>query len=445
MLGDYRIKGRRASDIAADIERAVGAGELAPGATLPPLRDLAGELGVNPNTVAAAYRLLRDRGVIETAGRKGSRVRPRPVTTPRDQIHIPVPPGATDLSSGNPDTALLPALAPAVAVAAAQGDRDPVLYGHPTADPGLLDLAGAAFRADGVPGGRLAVCSGSLDAIERILTSRLRPGDLVATEDPGWGSLLDLLPALGLRPVSVRLDDEGPLPDSLAAALAAGARAVILTVRAQNPTGAALTERRAADLRAVLAGYPGALLIEDDHGHGMVDLPYRPLVGGTAAHWAVVRSASKAYGPDLRIALAIGDPETIDLVLGRQRLDAGWVSLLLQRTVAELWRADAAPAGTVAAVYRARREALLAALAAHGIEAHGASGLNVWVPVPDEPGVVAALVQSGWVVAPGARFRMQSPPGIRITIAGLEEARAPRLAADLAGVLHSSGGRSRST
>ncbi|MGK4584582.1 aminotransferase class I/II-fold pyridoxal phosphate-dependent enzyme [Kitasatospora sp. HPMI-4] len=441
MLGDYRIRGRRASDIAADIERAVGTGELPPGAALPPLRDLAEELGVNPNTVAAAYRLLRDRGVIETAGRKGSRIRPRPVTTPRDQIHIPVPPGATDLSSGNPDPALLPALGPALAVAAARSDHGPVLYGHPAADRDLLDLAGAAFGADGVPDGRLAVCSGSLDAIERILVSRLRPGDPVAAEDPGWGSLLDLLPALGLRPVPVRMDDEGPLPDSLAAALAAGARAVVVTVRAQNPTGAALTAERAAELRTVLAGYPDALLIEDDHGHGMVDQPYRPLVG-TATHWAVVRSASKAYGPDLRVALAIGDQETIGRVLGRQRLGAGWVSLLLQRTVAELWRSGAAPAERVAAVYRERRDALLTALAAHGIEAHGASGLNVWVPVPDEPGVVAALVQSGWVVAPGTRFRMQSPPGIRITTAALDPAGARRLAADLAGILHASAGRS---
>ncbi|MEU1097496.1 GntR family transcriptional regulator, partial [Streptomyces sp. NPDC005877] len=84
MLGEYRISGRRASDIAADVERAVGTGQLAPGQPLPPLRELAGELGVNPNTVAAAYRLLRDRGVIETGGRRGSRVRPRPASTARD-------------------------------------------------------------------------------------------------------------------------------------------------------------------------------------------------------------------------------------------------------------------------------------------------------------------------------------------------------------------------
>ncbi|MFB7619527.1 aminotransferase class I/II-fold pyridoxal phosphate-dependent enzyme [Kitasatospora sp. NPDC056181] len=443
MLGDYPIKGRRASEIAADVEQGVSSGRLAPGTALPPLRDLAGELGVNPNTVAAAYRLLRDRGVIETAGRKGSRIRPRPATTPRDQIRMPVPPHARDLSNGNPDPAQLPDLTPALAAAAEAARRDPVRYGHPAADPGLLALAAEGFRADGLPAGPVAIASGSLDTIERILVTRLRPGDTVAVEDPGWGSLLDLLPALGLRAASVRLDDEGPLPDALARALEGGARAVIVTCRAQNPTGAALTAGRAQALRAVLAEHPGVLLIEDDHGHGIVDQPYHPLAGAGSEHWAVVRSAAKAYGPDLRLSYAVGDAETIGRVLGRQRLGAGWVSHLLQCTVAELWRADAAPPARVAAAYRARRDALIGELAARGIEAHGASGLNVWVPVPDETTVLGALVQRGWVAAPGARFRVESPPGLRITVAELDPADARRLADDLAAVLGTGGDVSR--
>ncbi|MFD5922132.1 aminotransferase class I/II-fold pyridoxal phosphate-dependent enzyme [Kitasatospora sp. NPDC058201] len=443
MLGDYRITGRRASEIAADVEQGVSSGRLAPGTALPPLRDLATELGVNPNTVAAAYRLLRDRGVIETAGRKGSRIRPRPPHTPRDQLRLPVPPNARDLSNGNPDPALLPDLTPALAAAAEAARRAPVRYGGSAADPGLLALAGAGFAADGLPAGPIAVASGSLDTIERILATRLRPGDAVAVEDPGWGSLLDLLPALGLRAAPVRLDDAGPLPGALAEALTGGARAVVVTSRAQNPTGAVLTAGRAEELRAVLAGHPDVLLIEDDHGHGIVDQPYHPLAGAGPTHWAVVRSAAKAYGPDLRLSVAVGDEDTIGRVLGRQRLGAGWVSHLLQCTVAELWRTDAAPAGRVAAAYRARRDALIGDLAARGIAAHGASGLNVWVPVPDETTVLASLVQRGWVVAPGARYRLQSPPGLRITVAELDPAEARRLADDLAGVLGTGGAVSR--
>src|SRR6185312_1568014 len=106
--GQYRISGTGAQAIASDVEAAISSGALTPGAELPSIRELAGQLSVNANTVAAAYRLLRERGAVETAGRRGTRVRERPATTPRSLRGIAVPPGARDLSSGNPDPALLP-------------------------------------------------------------------------------------------------------------------------------------------------------------------------------------------------------------------------------------------------------------------------------------------------------------------------------------------------
>ncbi|MFF5585532.1 aminotransferase class I/II-fold pyridoxal phosphate-dependent enzyme [Streptomyces hygroscopicus] len=417
MLGEYPIAGRRAAEIAASVERAVGAGELSPGQPLPPLRELAERLGVNPNTAAAAYRVLRERGVIETAGRRGSRVRARPASTPREWIGVDAA-GARDLSGGNPDPALLPPLGAPLAAAAARAAERPTLYGAPDVVPEVAGLARAALDADGVPAGPVAVTSGALDAIERVLAAHLRPGDAVAVEDPGWGSLLDLIPALGLRVVPVAVDDDGPLPERVEQALAQGARALVVTDRAQNPTGAAVSEPRARELRTVLAGHPAVLLIEDDHGHGIVDLPLRPLAGGTD-HWALVRSTAKAYGPDLRLAVLTGDPVTLDRVRGRQRLGPGWVSHLLQDAVAWLWRTGAVDAAAVAASYDARRAALVRALRERGIAAHGRSGMNVWVPVPDETGAVARLLASGWATAPGARFRVASPPGVRLTVSPL--------------------------
>ncbi|MFF4658302.1 aminotransferase class I/II-fold pyridoxal phosphate-dependent enzyme [Streptomyces sp. NPDC001381] len=418
MLGEYPIQGRRAADISASIERAVGEGVLEPGQPLPPMRELAVTLGVNPNTVAAAYRTLRERGVIETHGRRGSRVRPKPATTGREKVRVDVPAGVRDLADGNPDPALLPPLAGAFAAAAARGDRAPVLYGADPVDPELAQAARAALDADGVPAGPLTVASGSLDAVERVLTAHLKPGDGVAVEDPGWGRTLDLVPALGLRTVPVGVDDEGPLPGDLRAALEAGARAVLVTDRAQNPTGASVSAARAGELRAVLAGHPRTLLIEDDHGHGIVDLPLHPLAGVTR-HWAFVRSVAKAYGPDLRLAVLTGDAVTVDRVRGRQRLGPGWVSLLVQRAVVRLWADGAVDGRAVAASYRERREALTAALAERGVASHGRSGMNVWVPVPDETGAVARLLHAGWAVAPGARFRLGSAPAIRITVSTL--------------------------
>ncbi|WP_423509543.1 aminotransferase class I/II-fold pyridoxal phosphate-dependent enzyme [Streptomyces xinghaiensis] len=418
VLGDYRIQGRRAAEIAASVEEGVGAGALAPGRRLPPLRELAGELGVNPNTVAAAYRLLRDRGVIETDGRRGSRVRARPASTARESIRVEAPPGGRDLSTGNPDPALLPPLGPALTEAARRCAGRPVLYGAPSVDPELARAARASLDADGVPDGPVAVTSGSLDAIERVLAAHLRPGDAVAVEDPGWGSMLDLVPALGMRAVPVAVDDAGPLPGEADRALREGARALVVTDRAQNPTGAAVSAARAAELRAVLARHPRTLLIEDDHGHGIVSLPLHPLAG-SVPHWAFVRSTAKAYGPDLRLAVFTGDALTTDRVRGRQRLGPDWVSHLLQHTVTELWRSGAVDPAAVARSYGARREALVAALRRRGVAAHGRSGMNVWVPVPDETGAVARLLRAGWAVAPGARFRTASRPGVRVTVSPL--------------------------
>ena len=418
MLGEYRIQGKRAAEIAASVERALGAGQLDPGQPLPPVRELASRLEVNPNTVAAAYRTLRERGVIETAGRRGSRIRSKPATTARELSRPDVPSGVRNLSDGNPDPDLLPRLGGALTAAAELHDQAPTLYGVAVVDPDLERLARAELDADGVPGGPVVVTSGSLDGIERVLAAHLRPGDAVGVEDPGWHSVLDLVPALGLRAVPVGVDTEGPLPGDVRAALEGGARALIVTDRAQNPTGAAVSAPRARALRALLGECPETLLVEDDHGHRIVDLPLHPLAGATR-HWAFSRSVAKAYGPDLRLAVLTGDTVTMDRVQGRQRLGPGWVSRLLQRAVAGLWSSGAVDTGAVASAYGRRRDGLIDALAERGIQAYGRSGMNVWVPVPDETTAVARLLHSGWAVAPGARFRMSAPPGLRITVSTL--------------------------
>ncbi|UMB70847.1 GntR family transcriptional regulator [Mycobacterium paraterrae] len=54
------------------IIEAIRAGTLAPGARLPTVRELAGELGLAVNTVARAYRELEAAGIVETRGRFGT-------------------------------------------------------------------------------------------------------------------------------------------------------------------------------------------------------------------------------------------------------------------------------------------------------------------------------------------------------------------------------------
>jgi DNA-binding transcriptional MocR family regulator len=422
------IAGATASEIADSIERAVRQARLGPGDRLPTIRQLGPRLGVSPTTVAAAYGRLRARGVVTARGRGGTAVAERP-PLPVDGPPAPLPPGVRDLTHGGPDPALLPPLDPALA----EVDRHHHLYGEDPVLPELAALATAQLEADGVPVAGLAVVGGALDGVERVLQAHLRPGDGVAVDDPGFPPALDLIRAMGLRPEPVPVDDDGPLPDGLAAALGAGSRAFVTTLRAQNPTGAVATPARLRELRRVLAGHPEVVAVEDDHAGPVAGAPGVTLAGDDRPRWAHVRSVSKWLGPDLRLALLTGDPGTVARVQGRQLVGTGWVSHLLQRLAVAMWSAPGgvAPLEEGRETYRRRREALAAALAARGVEAHGRSGMNLWVPVADEGTVTRRLLEAGWAVLAGERFRLRSRPAIRVTVSTLDVAEADGLAGDI--------------
>ena len=441
MPEQYQVSGDSAASISSSIERGVRRGDWVWGAPLPAIRVLAHELHVSPATVAKAYQDLRHRGVIEADGRRGTRVRSRPpIGGERTALRLPVPEGVLDLSSGEPDVRLLPPLGHALH-GVAETNGAPQGYASAVAMPELIDLARPRLAADGVPVADAAITatSGTLDAIERLLTAHLRPGDAVAVEDPGWANLLDLLAALSMRPIPVTLDQQGPEPSSLAAALHSGAQAVIITVRAQNPTGATVAAERAAELREVLATHRSVLLIEDDHAAELAGAPLHCL-GPVTDAWAFTRSASKPFGPDLRIAVVAGDEATIARVVGRMRIGTGWVSTILQRLLLRLWLDDdvTTRVSHAAEGYSRRRRALCDALHDRGLSAHGATGINTWVHVPDETRTVGLLREAGYAVAPGSLFRINTPPGIRITISPLDDADIPTLAAAVAAAVHPS-------
>jgi DNA-binding transcriptional MocR family regulator len=255
----------------------------------------------------------------------------------------------------------------------------------------------------------------------------------VALEDPGYSGVLDLVPALGLLVEPVAVDDSGAMPRDVSRALRAGARALVLTPRAQNPTGAAFDPARVRELGAILDQHPDTLVIEDDHAGSVAGAPALSLVTGHRGPWALVRSVSKSLGPDLRLAFLAGDATTVARVEGRQQLGCGWVSHILQATVAALWAAKRTERLLHEATrcYTERRLALLGALREAGVAAHGRSGFNVWVPVNEELRTLQALAERGWQVRGGERYRIKSPPAIRITIARLEPRDAPRLADDV--------------
>jgi len=424
------ITGSTAVEISTSVEEAILAGALPPEAPLPTVRRCAEALGVSPATVAAAYRRLRERGLIVTRGRKGTSVSSLPaLPTPAPGA---LPAGVRELSVGNPDIERLPAFGPALASL----NPPPRVYGETLKDPALVALSRKQLEADGIPATHVTVVSGALDGLERVLQAHLRPGDRVAVEDPAFSGVLALLQPLGLVPMAVPIDELGMLPEALASALEGGARAVIATPRAQNPTGAAFDARRARALRKVLRAHPDTVVMEDDHAGPIAGAPAETITGATR-HWAIARSHSKALGPDLRVAVLAGDEGTVSRVEGRQLISMRWVSHVLQQLVGALWSDPAVRRDVkrTARLYTRRRSALIDALARHGIAASGRSGLNVWIPVREESAVVSALLERGWAVAAGERFRLQSGPAIRVTTATLLPEEARQLADDLASIL----------
>jgi DNA-binding transcriptional MocR family regulator len=427
----YHITGRRASEIAESIERGIREGDLTAGTRLPTVRSLASHRGISTATVASAYRELRRRGLVAGAGRLGTSIAPRVPPSPRGKPIVP--PGVRDLLTGNPDPLLLPDLGPALAAL----PHEPVLYGAPGSDPELLELAATRLEADGVSAEHVTVVGGALDGVQLALMAHLRPGDRIAVEDPCYPGIIDLAAALGLAVIPMAIDDRGPTPEALTRALRAGAAACSLTPRAQNPYGSAIDAERAEELRAVLDLHPAVLVLEDDHAFDITERPCHTLCEPGRARWVHLRSVSKSLGPDLRLAILAGDATTVARVEGRRLLAAGWVSHLLQRLVVALWRDPAAQARAahVAQIYTQRRDAVQEALRSRGIESHGSSGLNVWIPVAHEDATVALLQESGWGVLAGDRFRIASARGIRVTIARLEPEDALRLAADVESAL----------
>ncbi|TJZ74250.1 MocR-like B6 salvage transcription factor PtsJ [Chitiniphilus eburneus] len=425
-----KIAGKTAAEIFDSVRLLAQSGGLAPGQALPPVRELAVALDVNRNTVATAYRRLVHAGIALSQGRLGTLIRPQ--ESPVEQEgSLPGSPLA-DLASGNPATAWLPDLPAALARRAYR----PRLYGEAPVNPGLEAYARAWLGADCADDCCIDLTHGAVDAIERLLAAHLVPGDKVAVEHPCFLSSISTLRVAGLQAVGVPVDAEGMRPEALEDALAQGVQAVIVTPRAHNPTGCSLSTRRARALRQLLARHPHVLVIVDDHFAMLSEVPYHTVIPASAQRWALIRSLSKALGPDLRLAFVASDAQTSRRLRLRLACGTHWVSHLLQDIVEACLVAPDFTARIAQARhdYTRRREALATALARQGIAPlPGADGLNLWLPLQrDGQPVAYALARLGWLVRNGEAFGVQTPAqGLRITTATLDEDQAQRLALDL--------------
>lgn len=431
-----QITGTTASDIADSVRDLRDRGVLRAGTTLPPVRELAATLGVNRNTAVAAYRQLAQAGLVVSRGRAGTVItRVRSVA----QEGYAADTVLRDVGTGNPDPLHIPDLSGALANIASQ----PVLYGEPVIDRSLDEWAHAWISEDlTVDDFAITVTSGAVDAVERLLAQALTRDDAVGLEDPCFLASIHTVRLGGYRAVPIAVDHEGMTVDGLQAALDAGIRAVICTPRAQNPTGASLSARRAADLRAVLAGYPYVLIIEDDHFSLLSQQPYETLIGPEHRRFALVRSVSKFLGPDMCLALAATDKETADRLAMRLSPGTTWVSHLLQRlTLAQLTAPDAVSTIAAARDHYARRNAAFATrLREQGIDSPTTNdGLSLWIELPVAARTVAErLMRRGWLARTGDEFaldeRAEPSHHLRLTVHGLSDRDADALIDDLVAV-----------
>ncbi|MFJ2955890.1 aminotransferase class I/II-fold pyridoxal phosphate-dependent enzyme [Streptomyces sp. NPDC087270] len=417
-----RITDPSARGIAAAMTDLIRAGDLAPGSALPTVRALAAALEVSPGTVAEAWALLRGRRTIATLGRRGSVVSgppsvPHPVRYER--VGDLGPHLTLDLAVAAPDRALLPALDGALLA----GARTPQLndYSRTAVTSALLDAVRGSWPFE--PEAWMAV-GGGYEGVHLLCQALIAPGDRVAVEEPTAARLLDILESLGAQILPVACDAEGPLPDSLADAVARRPTLFLHQARAQAPCGWTVSPARAAALAAVLEPARNLTVIEDD---GIGPLA-RTAAGSIGTHLpertVLVRSYSKAYGPDLRIAVLGGPREVVERARVLRTFGIGWTSRILQDALAHLLTDDTASRTVRAAAdrYDLRRRGLADRLARHGVPTANRDGLMLWVPVADETSTLVTLAARGITVSPGSRFCVSySLPHVRVATSRLTD------------------------
>lgn len=429
------ISGHSAQGIFESIRELTSNGQLVAGDALPPVRELAEQLGVNRNTVSAAYQRLATAGIAVTQGRLGTRISQQPNAGEQEGV---TDTALFDLADGSPRREWLPDLNDV----ASHTKLNQFLYGEATILPQIIDYATSWFAGTCPKDFAITLCNGAIDTLERMMLAHLVPGDKVVVEDPCYISSANAIRLAGMRVVGAMVDEFGMRPEALQSALEKGAKAVLITPRAHNPTGASLSSERAAELRAVLSKYPSVLVLEDDHFSLLATTEYYSVIPDSSYHWAVFRSVSKGLGPDLRLAFVAADKESVKRITTRLAPGMSWVSRVLQsfvytcltKSVFQLHLSDAKDQCAHA------RTMLIDALAEQDIPvAKTSDGLNVWVAVgKDCQATTFALSRKGWLVRPGSSFDIENlSQAIRVSVQNLDENSARRFAQDVAEIIAS--------
>jgi GntR family transcriptional regulator / MocR family aminotransferase len=367
---------------------AIRSGRLASGATLPPSRTLASDLGLARNTVAEAYAELVAEGWL--ASRQGagtwvadSGANPLP-TRPRGTPGVPV----HNLMPGSPDVAAFPrsawlastrrALAAAPTEALRMGDA----RGRIELREALTEYLGRARGVRTSPDS-IVICAGTRHAVEILgrVFGRTRP---IAVEAYGLFLFREALTAMGVTTTPLGIDGDGAIIADLDRT---DASAALLTPAHHFPHGVPLhPSRRSAVLK--WANRTGGYLLEDDYdGEFRYDRqPVGTVQGLDPDRVVYLGSASKSLSPVLRLGWMVLPEELLDGVLAATGGEQFYVNAIAQLTMAD-FIANGSYDKHIRRMrlsYRRRRNRLLEALRPFDVGISGLSaGLHLLLTLPD--------------------------------------------------------------
>jgi GntR family transcriptional regulator/MocR family aminotransferase len=378
---------RRRAQLEDRLRELVRDGTLAAGAGMPSSRALAGDLDVSRRLVVDAYAQLLAEGYLVARQGAGTYVAataaaageaPAPESPRRAQFDFF--PGAPDLASF-PRTLWLRATRDVLRAAPASA------FAYPDARGALeLRVALAAYlrrvRGVVVEPDSIVVCAGATQGLALLARALLHEGiGEIAVEDPGLPPHRLVLSYAGMRVRSAAVDEQGVDVASLDSPV------LLATPAHQCPTGVVLSPPRRGAL--IQWARDGGLVIEDDYdAEFRYDrAPLGSLQGLAPDRIAYLGTASKTLAPGLRLGWLVLPPSLLRPVTQAKALDDLGSSTLEQLVLANLLESSAYDRHLRKARRRnrARRDALIEAVAEHLPEAHVSgisAGLHALVRLP---------------------------------------------------------------
>jgi len=375
--------------LAGGLRTAIRTGRLTPQTRLPSSRVLAADLGVSRGLVVDAYSRLAAEGFLLSRRGSGTQVATVDVACAPARRAAEPPRFDVDFFPGSPDLSSFPRHAWLRALRHGLAGLESESLGYVA--PQGLPIARAAVadylrRTRGVLADpqHIVLCSGTTQAIG-LLGQTLRTTPL-AMEDPGFWQHRTLLRHNGVDPIPVPIDGEGLDVDALAHT---GAQAVLTTPAHQSPTGVVLSAtRRTALMEWARAG---RLVIEDDYDaeYRYDRAPVGSLQGIAPDRVVYVGSTSKTLAPGLRIGWIVLPPHLAKAVTSAKWLADTGSSVMDQVAFAQFLTSGQYDRHLrqMRRRYRARRDALLDALARHLPDAEvlgAAAGVHLALRFPED-------------------------------------------------------------